>query len=142
MTSTYEKRLLKLLNKHGYELVETNDFGLRTYRLPDCRDVVLFPKVSPLAARDLTRQITADTRRHDPENTPEAAAKQKAWEEEEAERLKRKADDEALVKDQRLGGLSAVLTELEVDRVANRAEQILAQRRATERLIRNRPTHV
>lgn len=138
---SHEKRLLKLLHRHRYELVDSNGLGVRLYRLPDCRDVLLYQKVSEAAAREFTRQINADTKRRDPENTPELEAARVAWEAQEKERLKQVEADRLRVKDLRLGGLSARLTETQVDAVTRRAEQLAAEQTMFRRMMTHRPQH-
>lgn len=127
--------LIKLLHKHGFECDE-NPFGFRTFRREGCRDVEVYPSPAKATCDRLVRQVNQDVNRQKPvtENEWEATERRRA----EAQTL-REAADAARVKNTRLGGLSAVLTEAEVDAVAYRAEQDLAARRRIEQLIREAP---
>lgn len=132
--SSHEKALKKLLTKHEYELTHTNDFGVRVFVKPGCTDLVIYPKVTATAALRFTQQILRESKKPEPENEWQAAERQRA----EAQAA-RKAEDAARVKDLRLGGLSAVLTEDEVTKVARQAERDMAFTRQLEHLIRERP---
>lgn len=131
--SSHEKALLKLLRKHGYE-PEDNEFGIRIFTAPGCRPVDLWQTPEKSTCERFTRQILRDTKPPEKENDWETTERKRA----EAQAL-REAADAARVKNTRLGGLSAVLTEPEVDAVARRTERDMADRRELERLIRERP---
>jgi len=138
--SAHEKRLVKLLKTSGYEMTDENLFGFRTYSRLGHTDVLLMPGIPSRQAAVLTAQIRRETNRERrTEETPEVLVKQAQWEAGERERADREAADRALVADRRLGGLSAVLTEPEVDAVAARAERLAADRRAISRLMCERP---
>lgn len=140
MVSGHEKALLKLLRVSGYELTNENAFGFRTYSRLGHTDVIVRPGIPSRQASDLTTLIRRETaRERRTEETPAAILKQREWDASERERTEREAADRALVADRRLGGLSAVLTESEVDAIVARAERLAADRRAMNRLMRERP---
>lgn len=128
-----QKNLIKLLTKHGYSCDE-NGFGYKIFRRDGCRNVELYPQANKAACERFTRQVQADVTPHVPESEWEATERHRA----EDQKL-RAAADAARVKKTRLGGLAAILTEMEIDRVVARAEQDLAGLRFMDRLIRERP---
>jgi hypothetical protein len=140
VVSGHEKALLKLLKVSGYELTDENAFGFCTYSRLGHTDVLVMPGIPSRQAANLTTQIRRERAREKrTEETPEAILKQREWDASERERTAREAADRALVADTRLGGLSAVLTEDEVEAIVDRAERRAADRRALTRLMRERP---
>ncbi len=135
--SSHEKALNKLLAKNGYECTNTNDFGVRVFERSGCTRLVIYPRVTASAAVRFTQQIEQDVKKlrpAEPENDWEAAERKRA----EAQKL-REAADAARVKNTRLGGLSKVLTEREVDQVARKAERLAADFRTLDHIIREAP---
>ena len=132
--SSHEKALLKLLHRHGYDC-STNLFGVRTFTRDGCTPVELLPRTFPDVCKRLTALVVAENRKHvEPESVWVRDERRRA----EAQAL-REAADAARVRDTRLGGLSRVLTEPEVDAVARRAEHDFAERRRMDRLMRELP---
>lgn len=129
-------KLLRLLDRHGYELSEAN--GISTYQLPGCRNIVMWPNSSEYAIGGMTQIIDEDTRDRDIEETGEVVRARSAWAQAEVIRLALVAADKVRSKPQLLGGLGAELTDSEVDLIVDRAEQIAADGRAWTRLVRNR----
>ncbi len=134
MTSPHEKRLVKLLTRYGFEL-EVNPLGIRSYRRDGCREVTLYEQLSERAAKNFSKQIEDDVRRCEDRPPP---VEESGWD--VSQRLARVAEEanRARIRNLRLGGIAAGRTESEVDEIAARAEQLIAERRMFERLVRNR----
>lgn len=139
MAASQQRKLRRLLEQKGYEADEPDIMGATRYSLVGARDVLFYPNMGDFPLKAAFRQIETDTRHRDPEHTNETARAQTAWEAQEQERLEREAADAARVKNTRLGGLSAVLTEKEVDAVARRTEKNIAHHRQLERMMRQKP---
>jgi hypothetical protein len=134
-----EHQLLKLLDRHGYEAISVDSFGVRTFHLDGCGEIRLYPVTSNAIAIQHMRRIDADMTARDPIYAEIARIEQAEWVASEHLRIEAKHAAEALVKDLRLGGAAAGLTEQQVEALNRRTEQLLAEHRRFERLVRNRP---